>query len=175
MFPSLALAPIAVSCFILFGLLLFAFGELWFLVVAAKRSVLWLIAVLVFQIAGLIILFVEPKSRLPFLVIMLGIGLMVGGYLAAEAAMFANENPVSAIMKPLTGMKSSEGLGWFGDEGTFDERKDRMRMWQKELEAKKAAFKPSDTPAQAAFDQELQSYMQALERLRAEIAAAPKP
>jgi hypothetical protein len=176
MFPSLAPADIAVSCLVLLGLALFVVGEFWFLIVAAKRSVLWLIAVLLLQIASFILLFVEPKSRLPFLVVMLGIGFGVGGHFGANPEMRVNGRvDMDRVISVLERETIGHGSVLSGDEGTLEERKVRIRAWQAQLEAKKAALKPADTTAQAAFSQEFQQYLAALEKVKAEMAAQPKP
>lgn len=175
MIPSLALAPVAVSCLVFLGVALMVFGNLWTLVVAAQRGILWLLAVLLLPITGLILLFVEPKSRKPFVVALLGAGIAVGALFAADREMFQGGDFVDQILRPLRGEKNVAESGSVGDEsGTLEERKARIRTWQTQLEAKKAALKPADAAAQAAFNQEFQQYLAALEKVKAEMAAQPK-
>ncbi len=176
MTPSLAIAPIIVSLLILAGLAIMVFGNIWTLVVAAQRSILWLLGVLLVPFVGFILLFVEPKSRKPFVVALLGAGMAIGGFVAADPGMFQNGRIVDQILRPLTGEKN-EGVDAAAsdDTGTLEERKARVRTWQGQLEAKRAALKPTDPEGKARFDEEFKQYLAALEKVKAEMAAQPKP
>ena len=55
-------------------------------------------------------------------------------------------------------------------EPTLAERQERIRTWQQELERKKAALKPYDAVAQAAFDKELNEYLAELKKVKDDMA-----
>lgn len=175
MVPLLALGPIAISALILAGFGVFIVGNVWTLVVAAQRSVLWMLAVMLLPLAALIFVIVEPKSRLPFVVAMLGAGMLLGGMFAYDPRVFQSETAVEEIFIALEeGQDALRTRSWLG-QGTLEERKSRIRAWQAELEAKKSALQPGDTAARAAFDRELPRYLDALQKLTTDMAPPPKP
>jgi hypothetical protein len=171
------LTPLLADASIAIGLIFAVIGGLWSLVVAAKRSFLWLLAVLIVPFAQLILLIVEPKARLPFVASVLGTVLIITGFFGADPKAFATESFVGRFLvkdKPKTEMAVESELPPAAHVETLDEKKARIQKWQSALEVKKAALKPGDATAKAEFDRELQEYLTELDKVKAEIATEPK-
>ena len=162
--PPLILFVAAVACIII--------GNLWMLAAAAQRGVLWFLAVLFLGFPALILVFIEPRARAPFMLMIVGVACIVGtaltldhektkgwsvrkklDYLFSEHD--AKAEPVAEPVVP-----------------TLAARQERLRAWQRELERKKAALKPTDPAGQAAFNQELNTYLVELQKVKDEMAKA---
>jgi len=177
MFTFLAISPSAASALVFVGLIILFIGGIWTLVVAAQRSVLWFLAVFFLSpIANLILLFVEPRAIKPFVLGLVGCGVFVFGVLNTEGdkpfgqkleAIFHDEEEGESDEKGKVSLEAPSAQ-------PLEARKKRIQDWQKQLEAKKAAIRPGDTVAQAAFDKELKEYMADLNILKADIAAGKK-
>ena len=173
MFPMLALSNnVAVGLFGL-GIVIVLIATLWTLVVAAQRGILWLLAVLLLPVTQLVLLFVEPKSRRPFVFSLIGFGLIVGGVLGMEDVQGGGGTVFDRIVQSLKGKQtltaeSADAPAEDAPAGSIEARKARIRQWQAQLETKKAALKPGDAAAQAAFNEELQRYLAELEKVKAE-------
>ena len=87
------------AAFLVFaGFAVAAFSGLWSLVVAAQRSILWLLAVIFIPFASIIILFVEPRSRKPFFIgLCATIAVIVGGIRIDQASGESDSKPVQVI------------------------------------------------------------------------------
>lgn len=153
---------------------------LWSLVVAAQRSIWWLLAVLFIPVAGFVILFVEPRSRKPFVVGLCAMIAVFAGAFGMDTTLQDSDTKFAqGIKAALRDARHQQAESAGLEELPFDEqplevRKQRITSWQKELEARKAALPPKDTAAQAAFDQELKRYLTALEKVKADVAKQPK-
>ena len=175
MFPVLALSSNVAVGLLALGSVTVVISGLWTLVVAAQRGILWLLAVLLLPVTQLVLLFVEPKSRRPFVVSLIGFGLMFGGVLGMEDDQTGGGNVLQRIVQMVKSRRAgtdapAESPAALAAAGSLGAHKARVRQWQAELEARKAALKPGDAAAQAAFNEELQRYLAELEKVKAEDA-----
>jgi hypothetical protein len=155
------------------GLVMLVVCGLWSLIVAAQRSVLWLLAVIFVPFAGLVLLFVEPRSRPPFFAQLLAGAIMFWGLIGIDTK--AGEKPDLLVRLEELFKKSPDTKGRDLESPSLEQdllaqRTARLNEWRARLEANRAALKPKDTAAKAAFDRELGLYMAELEGVNAEIA-----
>ena len=171
-----ALSTNAAATLVFGGLAVAAFSGLWTLVVAAQRSIWWMLAVIFIPFANIVILFVEPRSRKPFVFgLCAGVAMAVGFIRIDQSPLNDSESkPVQGVKKVISEMKQQQVGAAGSAELPLEARKQRIVSWQKELEVKKAALQPKDAAAQAAFDQEFKRYMTALEKVKADMAKQPK-
>lgn len=164
------------AAFLVFaGFAVAAFSGLWSLVVAAQRSILWLLAVIFIPFASIIILFVEPRSRKPFFIgLCATIAVIVGGIRIDQASGESDSKPVQVIEEVIRKAKGQQLEAAQSEDVSLEERKRRIGSWQKEIAVKKTALKPNDAAARAAFDEEFKRYMTALEKVKADMANQPK-
>ena len=150
-------------------------SALWSLVVAAQRSIWWLLAVIFIPFASIVILFVEPRARKPFVVGLCGLIALVAGYLSLDVKPNASDPKlVREIKEAIRDGRQVQLEVETSDALPLELRKQRIVSWQKQLEAKKTGLPPNDPAAKAAFDEEFQRYLAALEKVKADMALAPK-
>lgn len=150
-------------------------SALWSLVVAAQRSIWWLLAVLFIPFASIVILFVEPRSRMPFVAGLCGFVAVVSGYLALDVNPHDSDPKlIQEIKAAIREARQQKVESATSGELPLEVRKQRIVSWQKELEVKKTNLKPNDAAAKAAFDEEFKHYLAALEKVKADMAGQPK-
>ena len=161
--------------FLIGGAVVVLASGLWSLVVAAQRSIWWLLAVIFIPFASIAILFVEPRSRNPFVAGLCGVAAIVCGYLALDETPHDSDPPLVRQIKVVIQAARQQQL----ESATsallpLEVRKQRIVSWQKELEAKKTALPPNDAAAKGAFDEEFIRYLAALDKVKADMASLPK-
>ncbi|HZJ14325.1 MAG TPA: hypothetical protein VFD27_04710 [Chthoniobacteraceae bacterium] len=152
--------------------MLLLIAGIWTIVVAAQRSILWLLAVILIPFASLVLVLVESKARRPFVVSLIGVGFTLWGVSKVEQEPESSDAWARQFVHSVRGQKA-EARPKPGDSppATLEARKKRIREWQAQLQAKRAALRPNDAAAQAEFDREFQRYLAELEKVKAEMAA----
>lgn len=167
MSPIFALSPTS-AFYILIGLaVIWLFLQIGFLVIAARRSVLWLLGCIFLPFVSLFLIFVDADARKNFvyqvLLILVGIGVFFVAVDKEERGNVWNRGKGKAV-------SSVEG-----STQTLADKQANIRNWQKKLESMKAALRPGDAAQKAEFDRELAEYLVELDKVKLEAASAPKP
>ena len=143
------------------------FLQIGFLVIAARRSALWLIGCLFLPFVGLFLIFIDSSARRNFLyqilVVIAALGVLFGALNDDQRKEMFSSGKVSESSEKTAENTSVES----GATPTLAERQDRIRTWQKKLAAMKLALPPGDSPEKAAFDRELAEYLAELEKVKA--------
>ena len=193
--PFLAHTPKVAGYFLLGGGLIYVVGYFWFLVVAGRRDVRWLLGLLLMplvvellprsalnvhavQLAVVVIpilvelffFFVENKAVNPWLLKLAGLGVVFWGVYAVDAPDAADLSMLEKLDVVCDGLKIKRVSG-----ETLETRKAMIRARQQELEKKRAALKPNDEAEQAAFARELRDYLFELQKVKDEMARVAPP
>ncbi len=162
------MTPLVAGTLYLGGLLLFLIFQIWFMVVAARREVLWFLAVFFLPFVQLVFLFVEPKSIKPWVLSIVCLAASIFGIVAYNPA----HSRYMTTRERITRLREDMELQLAEPSKQLEMRKARVRKWQQQLEQKKAALNPTDPVAQAAFDRELQDYLVELQSVKDAIASS---
>lgn len=172
---TLSLSANTAAILLFGGLAVALVSGLWSLVVAAQRSIWWLLAVIFIPFASIVILFVEPRSRKPFVIGLCAAIAVIVGIIGMDPTPHDSDTKVIREIKvALRDIKQQQANAAGSSELPLEVRKQRIVSWQKELEAKKAALQLKDGAARAAFDEEFKRYMTDLEKVKADVAKQPK-
>lgn len=155
-----AIPPFVINAALFVSIAMLLISFIWFLVVAAQRSIWWLLGSLLLPLVGIILVVVEPRARSPFFVNLLACAGIFGSIYLGE------DTPLGLESTEIGQLAQSVRRWW---EPTLEERKANIRDWKKELEAKKSALPRGDAAAKAGFDAEYQEYSAELESVKAAI------
>jgi hypothetical protein len=165
---------------VLGGLLLVALCQFWSWVIAAKRGILWFLAMFFLSpVAWIVFVFVEPRSLRPLFGWLVGLGIFYWGFQGLDEKLSPKDFAEKAIA--VLGLEKKKAAPEKEDtaappleENTLYARKVRLRVWKAKLQAKQAALRPGDDAAKAAFDRELDEYQIEFEKVKAESARTPE-
>ena len=167
MSPIFALSPTS-AFYILIGLaLVWLCLQIGFLVIAARRSVMWLLGCIFLPFVGLFLVFVDADARKNFVYQVVLILVALGVFFVA-VGQDERRNVWSR------GKGTTKG-SVEGSTQTLADKQADIRNWQKKLESMKAALRPGDAAQKAEFDRELAEYLVELDKVKLEAASAPKP
>ncbi|MDB6155932.1 MAG: hypothetical protein JWL90_4385, partial [Chthoniobacteraceae bacterium] len=149
--------PLAVVLFIL-ALILILGSQLWLVILAFQRHILWGLGTLFIPGAALVfIVLAWAESRRAFFLGVAGTILALAGFFLLPREVF-KEKIVAQITRQTESLRHAKPGVSSAPELSLDEKLARLRLREQELIARKAALKPGDGPALEAITREIAQY-----------------
>jgi hypothetical protein len=150
---------------------------------AARRSIKWMFAVILFPPAILALMFKDSGYRNCVLLAVVSFAGAIWGVLGCdfwpkdmglwERTQFVGRFFADSPRKERD-EKVEEELRILRQSATIEQRQQVLRGWQQRLEARKAKLNPADRLEQRLFDADLKEYLEELEIVKADMARAGK-
>ncbi len=177
--------------FVAIGLMIIC--QLWWLVLAARRSALWFFGVLILPFLGFVLMFVDRRAVRPFIICIIGFAVMVWAAAGTDNEKTKHMNVFQKIAyvlsdrpnrdrdrdrkqkeKDFMNIKAHElkpvTPTIAGARQILESRRERVRAWQLELQQKQRTLDPNDAAAKAALDREMAECLAELQKVKDEMA-----